>query len=132
MSLTPILGFIKRRGERVWFRNISRYTDYTTGEPKEAYYNNQSCFVRITERMITDDGQSILLPSGRAIAFGFPNDFFNASITVQVNDLIVRQPDNYSAGTSTIWRIDDVRRENLINQSNYYVRLDLSLTAAKE
>lgn len=132
MSLTPILGFIKRRGERVWFRNVSRYTDYATGDPKEAYLDNQSVYVRITERIITDDGQSILLPTGKAIAFGQPIDFFNASITVQTNDLIIRLPDNYSASQATIWRISSIERQPLLNQSNYYIRLDLELTAARE
>lgn len=130
--LSPILGILDRRGERVWFRNISRDVNYSTGEPRENYADNKSCTCRIVEDKITERGISIFLPVGKAVLYGKPSELFNDSIQVKVNDVIIRNPSNYSVGTSTIYRVSSVRRMPLANQSNFYIRLGLGLTAAKE
>jgi len=131
-ELSAAIGIIDRRGERVWWRNISRDTNYATGEPRESYADNQSCIVRIIEDKITTGGLSMFLPAGKAVMYGKPEDFWNNSMKIRINDQIIREPDNYSAGSATIWRVDNFKRMPLINQSQLYLKANLTLTNAKE
>lgn len=131
-NISPVLGILDRRGERVWFRNVSRDVDYDTGEPRENYADNKSCQCRITENKIVERGVSIFLPAGKAILYGKPDEFWNDSMQIRINDQIIRLPNNYSAGNSIIYRVAGVRRINLANQSQFYVRVELSETQAKE
>lgn len=123
---------ITRRGERVWFRSTSRSSNASTGDSIWVYDNNQSALMRITQYYNDEHGRNILLPTGKAIGWGRPGDFWNDSMKLKQNDEIIRLPDNYSSGTSDIFRVDNVVRVTTVNTSVYYVRVDLSLTKARD
>ncbi len=126
------VALITRRGETVWFRSINRSSNASTGDNIWTYVSNTSAIMRITQFYNDEHGRNILLPTGKAIGWGRPDDFWNDSMKLKQNDEVIRLPANYSTGTSDIFRVDNVVRVTTVNTSVYYVRVDLSLTKARD
>ena len=122
---------IRRRGERTWFRAVNRSVNVSTGENLWNYSDNQSAWIMFSHYQNDEVGRFILLPAGKIVAWGRPVDFIT-SFLVKEHDLLIRNPDNYSAGTAEIYRIDRVKMQPLLNGSRWYVRMDATLTKARE
>ena len=126
-----VLGLIERRGEWVCLRSINRSTNQSTGENLWNYTSNWSCKAMITMWYTDHEGRTVLLPSNRATLWGRPSDFWDV-FSIKVNDEIIRFPTNYSAGTSEVYRVDEVKRQPWLNTSQWYIRASLMLTKARD
>ena len=130
--MASVLGLIRRRGERVWFRHTNRSVNESSGEAIYNYSENQSVYMLMSMWYTNEDGRQVPIPAGKAVGWGRPSDFWTDAIKITVNDEIIRNPDNYSAGSADIFRVEEVKRQYLFNQSQWYVRTDLRLTKARE